>query len=114
LIKNGLHLGSYRKNPVVFFAHDGGSLPVWRATSIGLNNGRLVASMLFARNRFAQLVRSQVDDGTLRATSVGFRPISFRLSQTRKGEIDFHEQELLAFSIVPVPANPDALLISSS
>ena len=43
---------------------------------------------------------------------VGFRPLvwSFSKDKTRRGGIDFHEQELMEFSIVSVPANSEALM----
>ena len=47
--------------------------------------------------------------------SVGFAPIKFKFTSDpeRKFGIDFIEQELLEFSIVPVPANPDAVIWNS-
>lgn len=112
----GWQLSAYRRNPVVLFAHDAGSLPVGRATHVGVDNGKLVASMKFASTRMAQAVREQVDSGELRATSVGFRPLTYTFSKdpNRKFGIDFTETELLEFSIVPIPANPECLMIGAS
>jgi hypothetical protein len=55
-----------------------------------------------------------VKRGFLRATSVGFRPKRDKYSwNEERGGIDFEEQELLEFSVVPVPSNPEALLSAS-
>ena len=53
-----------------------------------------------------------VEADFLKATSVGFAPIKFKFTSNpdRQFGIDFIEQELLEFSIVPVPANPDAVI----
>ncbi len=46
------------------------------------------------------------------STSVGFAPLKYAFTDDpqRRYGIDFLEQELLEFSIVTIPANPDALL----
>jgi phage head maturation protease len=56
-------------------------------------------------------------DGFLNATSVGFRPLEWTLSKdpSRGADewepgADFHRAELVEFSIVSVPCNPEALL----
>ena len=98
----------------VLFGHGGdanGILPIGKATKIWSTRGALKASMAFIPgDPFAERVQRAVDFGALRATSVGFRPFPGRAAwnEERQG-IDFLEQELLEFSIVPVPANPEAL-----
>jgi HK97 family phage prohead protease len=56
-------------------------------------------------NRIARIVAA----GGLRAVSVGFMPIKAKASDKNEDGIDFIEQELLELSIVPVPANADAV-----
>jgi phage head maturation protease len=50
--------------------------------------------------------------GYIKAGSVGFAPLKFSFAEDsdRAFGIDFHEQELLEFSIVPIPANAHALV----
>jgi HK97 family phage prohead protease len=108
----GWSLDNYRKNPVVLWAHDYAGLPVGRAESIIARNGQLIARMQFVPGEvypFAETVRQLIDGGWVKATSVGFRPLKWAINEERGG-YDFEEQELLEFSLVPVPSNPEALV----
>lgn len=107
--QKGWQLESYKRNPVVLWAHDYSALPVGKATEIAVSGGRLVATAQFAEHPFAETVFQLVKGGFLRATSVGFAPKAYKINDERDG-VDFKEQELLEFSIVPVPANPEALI----
>jgi len=112
LAVEGWDLASYRRNPVVLWAHDYSGLPVGRAESVLARSGQLIARMEFVPGEvhpFAETVRQLVDGGFLKATSVGFRPLEWVFNEERMG-FDFKKQELLEFSIVPVPANPEALV----
>lgn len=113
---DGWNTANYLKNPVVLFAHDYGSLPVARATNVKLENGNLVAEAEFADeklNPMAEQVYQMLREGYLRGASVGFRPLDFSYNEQRGG-VDFSKQELLEFSVVPVPANPGALMSASA
>lgn len=109
----GWQLDNYRKNPVVLFGHDYKSLPVAKATAITQTASGLVATAEFPAKgtyAFADTVYDMLKAGFLSATSVGFRPIKSQPHSETKGT-QFDEQELLEFSIVPVPANSEALAI---
>lgn len=106
----GWNLDAFRKNPICLFAHDYSSLPIGKCTDIKIVGGKLIASTEFADHEMAETVLRLVDGGFLNATSVGFRPIKYSLNETRKG-VDYEQQELLEYSIVPVPANPEALIV---
>jgi HK97 family phage prohead protease len=111
----GWRLDNFKRNPVVLWGHDGSMLPVGRATSVWVQGGKLKAKAVLAPadvSQYAERVRSMIAQGYLAATSVGFAPIKYAFSEdpSRKYGIDFLEQELLEFSIVTIPANPDALL----
>jgi HK97 family phage prohead protease len=113
---NGWDLENYKKNPVVLWGHDYGGLPVAQATSIGIEDDKLVAVDRFTPqdvNPFGYMVYRLVEGKFLRATSVGFRPRQYVFNDDHKG-YDFSEQELLEHSIVPVPSNPEALMAASA
>lgn len=112
----GWKLDNYRANPVVLWAHDAGDLPMARCRRIWVESGKLMAEADFtptpvAWPEFNESVFQFLKHGLLNATSVGFQPIKYAFSEdnTRSMGIDFMEQELLEFSIVPVPANPECL-----
>ena len=108
----GWDTANYLKNPVVLFAHDYNSLPVARTTSLRQEGDTLIAEAEFADeslNPAAEQVYQMLRQGYLRGASVGFRPLTFQYNEDRGG-VDFEKQELLEFSVVPVPANPGALM----
>jgi HK97 family phage prohead protease len=112
----GWQLDAYRRNPVVLFGHDYGSLPIARAVDVGVERGVLVATAEFPPSglyEFADTCLGMLKAGFLSACSVGFRPLKLVRNEVRGG-LDFIEQELLEFSVVPVPANPQALVIARS
>jgi HK97 family phage prohead protease len=105
----GWQLDNYKKNPVVLWAHNYRGFPIATCTSIGIQNGALVATARFHDHPEASIAHDLVEDGGLRATSVGFRVLKYAFNEDRRG-YDIMEQELLEFSIVPVPANPEAVM----
>lgn len=108
----GWKLSNYKKNPIVLWAHDYSSLPIARTTKIKVDGDALVATAEFADHPFADTVYRMLKGGFLKATSVGFEPLKHAYDDKRGG-YDFLEQELLEFSVVPVPANPEALMEAS-
>jgi HK97 family phage prohead protease len=110
---NGWDLTNFMANPVVLWAHSHSMLPVGRAVRVGVEAGKLVAVAEFATHPFAETVLQMLKGGFLRATSVGFSAQEYVINEERRG-IDFKRQELLEFSIVPVPANANALIAASA
>lgn len=113
----GWKLTNYRKNPVVLWAHNYRSLPIGKAKNIRAADGKLMAEAVFASgelNPLAESVYQMCRQGFLNATSVGFRPIKHvRNDERGPWAIDFMEQELLEYSVVPVPANAEALQLAA-
>lgn len=112
---DGWDLSNFRKNPVVLWAHDARSLPIAKASDVRIEDGVLKATAEFASaeaNPLAESVLQLIKGRFLNATSVGFMPRKWRFADddSRTLGIDFEEQELLEFSVVPVPANPEALI----
>lgn len=111
----GWQLDNFRANPVVLFGHDYRSLPVARAINTRVENGSLVSEARFATAEeypFADQVFRLYKGGFMRAVSVGFLPVEWKQAQgqERPYGIDFLKQELLEFSCVVVPSNPNALV----
>ncbi len=109
----GWDLTAYKNNPVVLFAHDYASLPIAKATQISAGPDGLKARAEFTTqdlNPMGETVFRMLEKGFLNATSVGFKPREFKQNRERGG-LDFTKQELLEFSVVPVPSNPSALVL---
>lgn len=108
----GWLLANYRKNPVVLWCHDYWNPPVAQDKGITQDELGLIGTAEFATKDqfpFADTIYQLILGGFLRAASVGFRPEKWQYNENENG-IDFLEQELLEYSIVPVPANPEALV----
>lgn len=112
----GWDFASYKRNPVVLFAHNSYGKPVGKCVAGPyVDGGRVMATVEFEKHQDAEDIWQMVQSGTLSATSVGFKPKKWQMNEDRKGEwgmpgVDFLECELLEFSIVPIPCNPNALL----
>lgn len=119
---NGWELESFEKNPVVLFAHDSRRPPVGRAIGVEIKGRKLRAQAEFMddevdRTGFSDTIFRMLKAKFLRATSVGFIPKEWEFIKEKDDEghefitgFKFTKQELLEFSVVPVPANPDALM----
>jgi HK97 family phage prohead protease len=108
----GWEMTHYLKNPVVLWAHNYREPPVARALKTAVEGQRLMSVADFIPKdvyEFAETIFQMVRMKVLNASSVGFRPLKYNFNEERRG-IDIEQQELLEWSIVPVPANADALV----
>ena len=111
----GWQTANFMRNPVVLFAHAYDSLPVGKAVSLTPMPHGLRSTVQFASaamNPFAEQVFLLCKGGFLNACSVGFIPLEYEEAYDRTGTypMNITKQELLEFSIVPVPANGEALM----
>ncbi len=123
---SGWDLSHFKQNPVLLFGHDSSKVPVGRVTDIGVEGTRLIATAEFraeGKSAEADDVYDALQTGFLNAVSVGFLPTStpnpiwaaddLRHEKWPTG-YEFTSQELLELSVVPVPANPQALALARS
>ncbi len=111
----GLSTDNYLRNPVVMWAHDAvgrspsGGLPIGRTLSLAKTGaGEMIADFEFlSDDPFAQRVKNAWDKGFLRAASVSWLPLE--TTPASDGGWRDTRSELLEWSIVSVPADPDAL-----
>ncbi len=112
----GWLLDNYLKNPVVLFGHNYGGPAVGQAlkTWAVKRDKALYSTMKFAPTPTGQELWLLYSQGFMRASSVGFMPIDFeKLDENADefwGPFRFKTQELWEYSLVPVPANPDAIV----
>ena len=113
-VEQSWQLERFAANPVALFAHDSRSLPVGQARDVGVVDGQLRGTIVFATaaaNPLAENVWQSVRERTLRAVSVGFRPHSVRVEREDDRDVYvYSDNELLEISVVPIPANQEALV----
>lgn len=112
----GMSNKRFRRNPVVLWAHDYKGKPIAKSLWEKVSGRRIIAKPRFANTPEAQEIFSLYRDGFLNAWSVGFIPeeyeVRFKKSEDGGEEFDGYDikkWELLEYSAVPVPCNPDAL-----
>ncbi len=117
VVEQDWNLKRFKKNPVVLFGHQSRDLPVGSCTRCEVvkagDKMQLECTVKFAdaaANPMAEQVWQSVKQGTLRAVSVGFTPGDVRFEKRDgKGVYVLSKNELHEISVVPIPANPEAL-----
>lgn len=117
---DGWSFANFEKNPQFLWCHEYHSLPIGKHVQweIGKDNGESVLRLwsqfcsadLYP---FADKVRQMYEGGFLRAGSVGWIPLEWeplKDEEDRTIGFDFTRNELLEFSAVPVPSDPDAIV----
>lgn len=120
-------LDNYKDNPVLHYGHlsaplwDGAkdSLPIGRCENLRFTDDdtELHYDAVFSeKHDFAQVVKGLVEEDILRATSIGFRPKIIDTEPVLEGQkgVTHVEWDLLENSIVPIPANQNAVRRSIS
>lgn len=114
--QTGWKLDNFMKGGTILWSHDYSGLPIAKPVSVEMSGGKLIAVADFTDSSkiypFADTVYQMLDKGLIRGTSVGFKPIKYVFNAERGG-VDYSEQELLEFSICPVGANPEALVMGA-
>jgi len=128
-------LARFTANPVIMYAHDYHGQPVvGRAEKFEVRDGVKLASGRTSKalvmgikwdtsevNQLGQLVASQFKGGFLKAVSVGFRSGDYTLRSELPEDHGYHGErgyllrnnELLEVSAVPIPANPEAVVMAA-
>lgn len=106
---DGWDLAAFKRNPIALFGHSGG-FPIGRWEDVRAEGGKLLGRLvLAAKGTSARIdeLASLVEQGILRAVSVGFSVLKY--GTPGKSEYDYEQQELLEVSLVSVPSNTNAL-----
>ena len=117
VMSRGAVLDNYQKNPVVMWGHSYGAPAdvIGRTTNIDVQDGGITADFELrpaANDQDPQnIVRLLWDGGWVRTASIGFRPIEMQPNEY--GGNDITAWELLEWSLVPIPANQDALRLAA-
>lgn len=134
MVAEGCITEDFMKNPVMLFIHNYRQVPVAKVLNLEVGKGQVAFSFEFAETDIAKELKYLYDNDFMNAFSVGFYPKSrfqveddtpdkFKVEANGTSvEIDLTKYserprqlicawELLEVSPVPVPANPEALLI---
>lgn len=113
----GADLTNFAKNPIMMFGHnyeDPWSI-IGRAadTMVGADGVRFRPELRQPANDAdpMNIIRLLWEQDLLRAASIGFNPIEWK--DNEHGGRDFVRWELLEISLVPIPANADALRLAA-
>ena len=115
--QSGWNTRNYERNPVVLWGHDDHSLPIARATETRIDNGDMVQVHEFANHARAEEVFQAVRGGFVNATSVRWIPGETEVRKVGTGKdarqvlVFTRGHELLEVSYVPIPADPNALVL---
>lgn len=115
VVQRGWHLESFLQNPVALLSHKSDQLPVGVWKNLRIQGDALLGDLHLAAkgtSRAADLARGLIEQGILRAVSVGFRALKAEPMKPRG--IKYHEAELLEVSLVSVPAHPRAVMVAKS
>lgn len=115
---DGLDLRGYKKAPVVLWSHNSSGLPIGRSKKTWIDGKKLMMNIQFAtmeENSFADSVYKMIKSKYINSLSIGFAPNweKAEYDKDRRG-YDFTESTLLEVSIVNVPANAGAQIITRS
>lgn len=109
----GVDISNYNKNPVVLWAHKYDIPPIGKALWTKRNEEGVISKVKFANTPFAQEIFNLYKEGFLKAFSVGFIPIEYEDGDGKKTPRRIYKKwEMLEYSAVPVPANPEALALA--
>lgn len=134
MLAEGCIIEDFMKNPVMLYIHNYRQVPVAKVLKIDVNPGEVAFDFTFAETDIAKEMRYLYDNGFMSAFSVGFYPktrmpveddtpdkfdVEANGAQVAVDLTKYQERprqiictwELLEISPVPVPANPEALLL---
>lgn len=112
----GANLDNYKANPVVQWGHNYKDpwATIGKTTQLDITEKGISASFEFRQpvndSDPMAIIRSLWDSGLVKTASIGFNPLQW--DENDHGGYDFNEWELLEWSLVPIPANQEALRLA--
>jgi HK97 family phage prohead protease len=104
----GMDDTDYRKNPIVLFAHDSSELTIGKNLWLRKDEKGILAKTQFADTKIGMDLFRLNKNGFLNAWSIGFI-IPEGGSEYADGVNHIRKWNLLEYSSVPLPANPESL-----
>lgn len=124
VIPKGLVKKNYAGNPVILLNHNWDSLPIGKSLGIKAQGNKLFArSYITDKTEIGRDAFELVKEGILTAISIGFSPLEqgpptekeiLKRPELAQARNIIRKWELLEYSFVTIPANPQALSLSVS
>lgn len=135
MLPKGVRLDNFLKNPVMLFIHNYGRTPVGKVLELNVEDSLIEFKFTFSPDEEGKRIQSLYEKGFMNAFSVGFYPKGYKFldentpdildlplpdgsvfrfdasKYAEKPRAVIHDWELLEISPVPVPANPEALIM---
>ena len=115
IFPTGAVLGNFRKNPISLYMHNAWEVPPAKLLpeTIVSNAQEMIGDVQFdiENDPFGEFLFKKYVNGFLSAGSIRFIPIEFDMQVVIEGQTGFGVKvwELLEFSLVTIPSNPEAL-----
>jgi HK97 family phage prohead protease len=118
IMQDGWELHDFQKHSPALFGHKS-DFVIGRWTNVHIKNKQLRGTLELAKKGTSERINeiiSLVEQGLLRAVSVGFRPKEYEALDKDNpfSGLRFIKQDLVETSLVSVPANPNALAVAKS
>ena len=113
MVVNNFIVEYYKENPVLLDSHKYDSIEhiVGRVENLKTENGQLTGEMVFNDQIKGRMAQELIENGFLKAVSIGYIPVDFTEEETDDGYITIiSKAELLELSMVSVPSNRKTLL----
>lgn len=117
---SGMDATLFNENPVFLFNHISHSdlMPIGKCLSLTPSeNGVVGETVIHGKTELSKDALVMVQEGYLRAVSIGFMPTEWENMPTEKGSWceprRYTKWQLLEYSLVNIPANPYALITNS-
>lgn len=112
---DGWDLRAFKKNPIALWGHDT-QQPIGQWKNVRVENKQLLGELQLSSIPLGQMAKTLIDEGVLRAVSVGFRVKDYIPIDEKEpwGAWDITKAELFETSLVSVPAHASALLVAKN
>ena len=110
---HGWNLKEFKKNPVVLWSHDHFRPAIGKVISPRVKGEQLIGDVVFSSaevDAFAGMIEAKIREGIISTGSVGFKSNKIEIVDDKNEDATLihRKQTLYEFSIVNIPANPNA------
>jgi len=107
VLTSGIELDDFLKNPILLYQHDRERGVIGRWENVRIEGNKLLGEPVFDESdELGKAIKSKVDGGFLRATSIGIKALQLEMINGVKTATS---SVLLECSIVDIPANKNAV-----